>query len=93
MKIEEMRRCELRRAFLDERIHQIEGVGMVCSFQMLPQALASDGETLFDYGGGFAPGESVAFNRVACVGEFDPKPLLQIADKCRRQRTTAFSPT
>ena len=58
---------------------------MVGRLEMFLEALAADGYSLFQNHGSLSAGERVAFQRIARIGQLDPKPRFEIAERLGRQ--------
>ena len=69
----------------DEFGDEIERPRMVGRLEMFLEALAADGYSLFQNNGSLSAGERVAFQRIARVGQLDPKPRFEIAERLGRQ--------
>lgn len=50
---------------------------------MFPEALTAHCKALLDNGSRFTAGQRIALDSVACIGQFNSKPLFEIADSRR----------
>ena len=69
----------------DELGDEIERPRMVGRLEMFLEALAADGHSLFQNHGSLTAGKRVAFQRIARVGQLDPKPRFETAESLGRQ--------
>ncbi len=69
-----------------ERRDKVDRPGMVGGLEMLLEGFSADRQPFLEHNRRFPPRERVALEGVARIGEFDPKPGLEIADGVLRQR-------
>lgn len=85
MNREDILRSQAGGIFSDEcLLHKIKCSGMIGRLQVLFKAFASHREPLLNHDRSFVASQRIPFDSVACIGEFDPKPVLEIAHELKR---------
>ena len=65
-------------------VNPIKRLGMIGCLKVLGKEFTANRQPFFNDQGCFSAGEGISFNCIARIGEFHPKPVIQIANKCLR---------